>query len=416
MARFTVYVLVLLIFSLASHAQEGDGGGDQVDIFDRTFGIGSLTPPTNLAASALSVGSDSINKITSSDALITTLGNGIDANGRFKWTGALEVSPYALGASIDSEAYRTDPLQRVVANSRLSLAFSEGESENSDGSIAFGVQTVLFDRGDTFLRPYSTDGDYYSQYGAATTAAQACANNAVRTEQVRNRGLGAAPPPPTDGTVESDSDSDLAPLYANCIREIRRSTWNDASLGIGVVTVARADENQIDDISQSNTVAYVTASYGFEGLDSSDRFRFGPVTQGSEPQLYSNCGNGFELSCNAQLVFQAKYQTDGVYEIPDLGERTGESFGWGGKFVAGSAKSSGYAFYRQENVDVDGTDFDVLEYGIGFEARVFGDQWLNISVSRLDNDLVEEDETVAKASISFSFNDAARFVNPFAGG
>ena len=52
----------------------------------------------------------------------------------------------------------------------------------------------------------------------------------------------------------------------------------------------------------------------------------------------------------------------------------------------------------------------------GFETRVFGDQWFNLSISRIDNDLLEGDESVVKASISFSFGDAAQFFNPFADG
>tara|TARA_R110000803_G_scaffold154879_1_gene219666 strand:+ start:1358 stop:2620 length:1263 start_codon:yes stop_codon:yes gene_type:complete len=407
-------IATFVLVGSISCQQLAEAQNDQTDVFDQTYGLSSLTPPTNLAASALSVGSDSITKITSADALITTLGSGIDASGQFKWTGGLEVSPYALGASIDGGKYRQSYTSRLIANSRFSFAFNEGETEDSEGSIAFGLQTLLFNRGDTYLRSFELEAaEYVANVGAAETAIQACARNSINAAMVENAGLGDAAPPPVDGTSERESESDLAPFYENCIREIRASTWNDASLGVGIVAVARADGNEIDDISQSNTIAYLTATYGFDWLDKSDEFVFGKQSGGATPELYSNCGRGFRLSCNAQVVFQLKYQSDGVYEIPDIGEKSGESLGWGAKLVAGSSKSVGYAFYRQENVDVEGQKFDVHEYGIGFEARVFGDQWINLSVSRLDNDLMTEDETVAKASISFSFNDAARLVNPF---
>lgn len=414
------------------------GDDDTTDIYDSSFGMGTLTPPTNLAGSALSIGSDSITRITSSDALVTTLGNGIDANGRFGWTGGLEISPYALGFSVSSEEYRDSRWRRLIANSRISLAFSEGETEESEGSVAVGIQSVLYDRGDTLMRGFEDD--------SSKSVAAVCAQNEIARAREDSPGIGAAAPPPTEnsgtddsteeeaetsagvedpngeplgetqdgsensGEQERNSDSDLAPNYANCIREIRRSTWNDASLGLGIVTVARANRNEIDDISQSNTVAYLTASYGFEFLDDADEFKL----RGGG--IYSDCGNGFNLSCNAQILFQLRYQSDGVYEVPTLGERTGEALGWGSKFVAGTARSNGFAFYRQDNVDIEGMEFDVHEYGVGFETRVFGDQWFNLSISRIDNDLLEGDESVVKASISFSFGDAAQFFNPFADG
>ena len=326
----------------------------------------------------------------------------------------------------------------MIANSRISLAFSEGETEESEGSVAVGIQSVLYDRGDTLMRGFEDD--------SSKSVAAVCAQNEIARAREDSPGIGAAAPPPTEnsgtddsteeeaetsagvedpngeplgetqdgsensGEQERNSDSDLAPNYANCIREIRRSTWNDASLGLGIVTVARANRNEIDDISQSNTVAYLTASYGFEFLDDADEFKL----RGGG--IYSDCGNGFNLSCNAQILFQLRYQSDGVYEVPTLGERTGEALGWGSKFVAGTARSNGFAFYRQDNVDIEGMEFDVHEYGVGFETRVFGDQWFNLSISRIDNDLLEGDESVVKASISFSFGDAAQFFNPFADG
>jgi len=396
----TCLLLVALNASIVSSAR----AEDPKNIFDETFGVSSLTPPTNLAASALSVGTDSIAKITSSDQLITSLGNSIDASGKFRWTGGLEISPYALGASIDGDEYRNNLLKQLLARSRVSFAMSEGETQDSEGSLAVGFQSVLYDRGDTYLRP--TAGNKYN-------ASKACFEKHLETAQrkwdVEQLKKEAEQSEGSSSAEEIASGPIIHPSkYKECIEQIRRSTWNDASLGLGFVTVSRADENEITDISQSNNIGYVSASYGFDWLDTADNF----TDTGSE--ISSKCGDGFHLSCNAHLVFQLKYQSNGVYEIPNIGEKSGESIGWGTKLVAGSAKSSGYAFYRQENVEIENQEFDVHEYGIGFETRVFGDQWLVLSVSRLDNELMPDDETVAKATFSFNFNDAAKFVNPFA--
>lgn len=82
----------------------------------------------------------------------------------------------------------------------------------------------------------------------------------------------------------------------------------------------------------------------------------------------------------------------------------GRLIGWGGKLVVGNFKFVGYVFYWWENVDVVIRDFDVVEFGIGFEIFVFKDYWFFFFVFWIDNELMVDDEIVGKVLIVFSFN------------
>lgn len=404
---------VLFLHVTGAYADDEKDKKDTVDAFEQNFGISAIAPPTNLAGNALSIGNNDIQKIASGSALLGAITPTISPAGKLQWTGAVEFTPFALGANVDQSAYQNEPFQRLIANSRISFAMSQAETEVGDGSIALGVQTVLFDRGDLYKRGWVADAAASPptfEAGSAPllkTAVGKCLNSRVISANEKKRNV-PAPPDDTSQDVPTQ-DSPFRDEFSDCAKIARKSTWNDASLGVGLVEVARATGNEITDLSESNTVAYVTASYGFEGLSTNDKLIF------KDNMLRSQCDNHWSLSCNAQIIFQLKYQSDGVYEIPEMEQRTGESLGFGAKFVAGSERSVVYAYYAQENVEIGVSEFDVHEYGIGFETKFLGDRWLNLSVSRSDNDLMAQDDTTAKASFSFTFEEASKLINPFSG-
>jgi len=368
----------------------------QQDVFSRGFGMSGLTAPDNLAAGALGIGPDNISQIRTGSSLSSSLLSGIGPDGRLKGALGISVSPFALGVWIDESGYDKDFWQRLTARSSASIAFSQGETDDSDGSIAVAGQTVVFDRGDSLRREaLNHDGTLVPAVKHCTTVSAGVSDETPR--------------PSEEGETTGDVEPKLLTAYVACARKLERVAWNDASLGIGVVVVSRAEDNSIFDISRSNTVGYVTATYGFEGLDRSDE-----LALSASGGLSSGCDNGrFRLSCNAQVVFHFKYQSDGVYELPVTGMASGESTSFGVKLVGGTARSVGYAFYREEDVKFDFGDRRVTEYGLGFETKLPGRLWLNVSAGRRDDEILGEENTV-KANLSWDILSASQILNRFA--
>lgn len=394
-----VSTVLLLAIPSALSAQEAT----PEDVFARSFGMTGLTPPDNLAASALGIGPDDVSAIRTGTALASNLLSGIGADGEIKGALGMSVSPFALGASVDEFQYRQNYWDRLLARSGASFALSQGETEGSDGSIAVGVRTVLFDRGDVLTRKLSDAGPNDSSAAKmCTTAAISRTSSQPATSNNDDLSIPEGPGE-SSGTVSPA----LMAAYLGCARKVEAAAWNDASLGVGVVMVSRAQDNSIFDISRSNTVGYVTATWGFEGVGESDELSLG------DGGLTSKCDTGFHLSCNAQVVFHYKYQSDGAYELPVIGSATGESNAYGVKLVAGTPRSVGYVFYREEEVDFASIDDrQVVEYGIGFEAKVTSKMWLSITGGRRDDDILGEENTV-KANLSWDLASAPAFLNRF---
>jgi hypothetical protein len=387
--------ILALALSVLTVSGTAAAGQDEQDVFSRGFGMAGLTAPDNLAAGALGIGPDNISQIRSGSSLSSTLLSGIGPDGKLKGALGLGVSPYALGVWVDETQYRTDFWRRITARSSASIALSQGETEESDGSIAVGGQTVVFDRGDLLMRSARDSS------GAQVPAVQRCTTLSAASDDELTM-------PQQPGETTGDVDPRLLSAYVACARKLERVAWNDASLGLGIVLVSRAEDSSIFDISRSNTVAYLTATYGFEGVDRSDE-----LTISENGALSSGCDDGqFRLSCNAQVVFHFKYQSDGVYELPVTGMATGESTSFGVKLVGGTARSVGYAFYRKEEVEFDLGERRVTEYGLGFETRLPGKLWLNVSAGRRDDDILGEENTV-KANLSWDILSASRFLNRF---
>lgn len=112
---------------------------EKKDIFSEMFGIGSLMLLVNLVLFVFSVGLDLIWKIMLVDVLIIFFGNGIDVNGRFIFIGGFEIFLYVFGFLLDGDGYCWSRFLCWIVNLCLLLVFSEGEIDDSNGSLVFGL-------------------------------------------------------------------------------------------------------------------------------------------------------------------------------------------------------------------------------------------------------------------------------------
>lgn len=377
-----------------------DAAADARTALNTALGLPGLTAPANLAAGALSIGPDDVKPITSVSSLGSSVLSGIGADGSLKGAYGLSVSPFALGTSIDLEAYKKNMFQRWVARTSLSGALSQAETSDGNGTMAVGLQTVLFDRGDMLLRQTSKED-------GQKLALETCAIDAAA--KITDRDSTRAPRPPSTGETESDGPVPDALLgsYLACAEGLNKATWNDTSLGVGVVTVARATGNKVSDLNQSNTVVYVSLSYGFDGIGGGENIK---TTGGT---ITSDCDKEFRLTCNAQLVVRFKYESDAAYELKGAAPTSAETFGVGTKLVVGNPRTVGYAYYRQETAKFMTGDRDLHEWGLGVETKVGEKTWVNFVAGRKDDD-IRGNETTVKASFSWDITSAAALVNPFA--
>lgn len=384
----------------AAHAADTEATTDAAaKALSKALTLPGLTAPTNLAAGALSIGPDDVKPITSVGALGSTLLSGIGADGSLKGAYGLSVSPFGLGASIDLDAYKQSVFQRWVARSNLSGALSQAETSDGNGTMAVGLQTVLFDHGDILLRKASRHDKL--------PLLEQCTIDAVNA--IQGDGNVHAGPPPKNGDTERDADvpAVLLDRHLACAEALNKATWNDSSLGVGVVTVARATGNKATDLNQSNTVAYVSFTYGFDGIGAGENIK---TENGA---IKSDCGVKFRLACNAQLVVRFKYESDAAYELKGAAPTSAETYGVGAKLVVGNPKTVGYAYYRQETAKFTTGDRDLHEWGLGMEMKVGAKTWVNFVAGRKDDD-IRGNETTVKASFSWDITNAAALINPFA--
>jgi hypothetical protein len=400
MRRQILGLVMAAAIPAAALAAEPEKTDKPKDVFNREFGLPGLLPPDNLAASSLGIGPDDVQQIRNLSGLQTGLLGGIGRDGKLKGGFGLGFSPFALGVSIDADAYATNPFDAMVARTRFSVAISQAETDGKDGAIAIGAQTVLFDRGDTYTRGFGGGGGGASVF--ERSAVGACWIALTQAEAAS----APPPPPPKEGEEDKPLPTFLVDGFVKCRTQQKKATWNDASLGVGVATVARAGGNSVTRISNSNNIVYATASYGFDWLDGADELSVGPTG------LKSGCDKGFHLSCNAQLVFAAKYQSDAAFETKDRGPQTGRSYGWGAKLVAGTDRSVLYGFYREENVHFSFAKRDLHEYGAGFETKLGEKLWAHVVIGRKDDDILGQ-ETTAKATLSWDWTETPTLSNLF---
>ena len=383
----------------AVHAADTRPTDDPAKALTKALALPGLTAPANLAAGALSIGPDDVKPITSVSALGSTLLSGIGADGSLKGAYGLSVSPFSLGAEIDLDAYKRSVFQRWVARANLSGALSQAETSDGNGTMSVGLQTVLFDRGDILLRKASRQDEL--------PLLQQCTDYAVRAIKSDTRDQPG--PPPGDGSTETEGDvpAVLLDRYLACAEALNDATWNDSSLGVGVVTVARATGNKATDLNQSNTIVYVSFTYGFDGIGAGENIR---IENGA---IISDCGVKFRLACNSQLVVRLKYESDAAYEIKGAAPTSAETYGVGAKLMVGNPKTVGYAYYRQETAKFTTDDRDLHEWGLGVEMKVGAKTWINFVAGRKDDD-IRGNETSVKASFSWDITNAAALTNPFA--
>lgn len=386
-------LLITLMLSGAAPAMAQASGGAPTDVSAGDFGLGPLAQPKSLAGDALGLAPDSVQQIRSGDALASGLLTGVGPDGKLKSAVSLGFSPFAIGASVSSDAYQKHYLQRLVARSRFSLALGPAEAGQDDGSMALGFQTVLFDRGDIMLRGAARGG------GNRGVLAR-CIDKRRPAESAQDRAA-----QPDVGATARPPKPDLIAAATSCVGDMDKATWNDASLGVGVVAVARAQDNRITGASRANTIFYGSFAYGFEGLGEADVL---------DDDMRSDCGVRFALACNAQLIFLAKYQTDAAYVL-DGAPVTARTYGLGVKLVIGAPRMTGYGFYRHDRAEFAAGAKGLDEYGVGFEQRLRRGLWVGVSVSR-KSDRISDPATLAKASVVWSLGDVAKLASPLLAG
>lgn len=383
----------------AVHAADARPNDYSAKILTEALALPGLTAPANLAAGALSIGPDDVKPITSVSALGSTLLSGIGADGSLKGAYGLSVSPFSLGAAIDLDAYKRSVFQRWVARANLSGALSQAETSDGNGTMAVGLQTVLFDRGDILRRKASKQDNL--------PLLEQCTVDAVNA--IQGDANAHAEPPPKNGDTERDDvvPAVLLDRHLACAEALNKATWNDSSLGVGVVTVARATGNKATDLNQSNTVAYVSFTYGFDGIGAGENIKTenGAIT--------SDCGVKFRLACNAQLVVRLKYESDAAYELKGAAPTSAETYGVGAKLMVGNPKTVGYAYYRQETAKFTTGDRGLHEWGLGMEMKVGAKTWVNFVAGRKDDE-IRGNETSVRASFSWDITNASALTNPFA--
>jgi hypothetical protein len=435
--RVSLFALLCLA-SVSTRALAADngaaaaGGTGQTNIADNAFGLGGLSQPGNLAGDAIGISSDNVKQINSTSGLGTSLLSGFAPDGKLKGAIGVGFSPFALGAKVDLAKYQSNVFAQWVARSTYSVAISQGQTTGSNGSLAAGFQTVLFEGGDVLLRrwwpdhlddqPLDQDGhpipnpanhnlpykDYWEKLGLDRASYQQGVKyrSAVGTCNgltAPDKPLPDAPPgQQTNGSV-SQARQDA---FRKCLDEARKATWNDASLGFGAVMVARAKDNSVTQLQQSNVVLYGSLTYGFDWLDSSDRLYIR-----KDGSFGSACDSGFHFSCNAEIVAVVKYQTEAAYQIANT-PVTAKTLGFGAKLVLGTETASGYGFYVHDRADLPGGAKTINEYGAGFEVKLTKGLWFDISVAR-NSDKINTPATVGKATVSWDLTQAATLLNPF---
>ncbi|HTA74500.1 MAG TPA: hypothetical protein VK733_09520 [Gemmatimonadaceae bacterium] len=104
------------------------------------------------AASFLGVTPATIGRPSAPKDVLTSLLNGVDANGRVQQGLAIEGSPYIIpGVTITPDEYSTKPLMYLLANTRLSFATARASGDTSSTSAALGLRMQIFDFGDAMM-------------------------------------------------------------------------------------------------------------------------------------------------------------------------------------------------------------------------------------------------------------------------
>src|SRR5262245_41769776 len=232
-------------------------GEQPMQVFGSSF-LAGTTPPKSLAADALGVGGDAIAEPGSPIGLAAAVFSGVSPTGDLKGAAGLQFSPFTLGWRTDIFQFRDLILRRIISNTNFSVAWSESKGANDPGGVALGVGATLWNRGDMYTRPLIGSDELFMER---------CVTDAIRDMDL---GIDLSKLPP-DG-AELDVPQDRIRAFASCASRLRAAAWNDAKLSVGFATVAKTENNNVTGLENSNNVAYLTFTYGFEGLGRSDRF------------------------------------------------------------------------------------------------------------------------------------------------
>jgi len=356
-------------------------------VFGSSFLTGT-TPPKSLAADALGVGGDAITEPGSPVGLAAAIFSGISPSGDLKGAAGLQFSPFTLGWRTDIFQYQANTPRRIISNTNFSVAWSESKGDNDPGGVAVGVGTTLWNRGDMFTRRLDT----------GQLVMERCLAPA--------EGMGVDLSDLPEEDEETDVPQPIIDVFASCANTLREAAWNDLKLSVGFVTVAKTESNNVAGLQNSNNVAYLTFTYGFEGLSNADQFTM------VNNQIKSGCSGSFSFSCNAELIVQARYESDATLELPDLGVKNAELTTVGVKLAAGTSRAIAYAYYLTKHAEFDVTTRNVSEYGLGVETRIGDSYWFSVVVGRNEGEIVQPD-TKVKATVSWDLSSTPRFLNPF---
>jgi hypothetical protein len=199
--------------------------------------------PDSPAFSFLNVTPGTISRPNSGRSLGAGLINGIDGEGKVRQGMAFEVAPFIYFRNVSLADYKKGRLSFILSNLRLSLGSARAAGDSASTDAAFGLNIVVFDRGDPLLDDQFTKaiGDLLGQCGP-----------------------GGREPPSAGAYVDATVKACLAQKTDSVVRKQASENWNATSLSFAAATGVQLTNSEIQRTRGTGVRAWGTYGHKVE--------------------------------------------------------------------------------------------------------------------------------------------------------
>lgn len=320
-------------------------------------GSADLSVPETPAFTVLGLTPQNVTRPASPRELVTSLLNGVDANGNLQTGLAIETSPYLLfkGKTLTLEDYKDSYALRLGSRTSLSLATTTGaESEDESTKAAVGLHLTLYDAGDPRLNKDLAE----------------CFSALFPSES----GPGNAIPLENNAQEIAKREQQMKREWQDCRSAFTKNLWNKSSWGIGVATTWISEEGDADELKSDRRALWTSYAHG--------------------------------IGKHSQLIGHARYLEN--EEIPDP-ESSGaflqqDSWFFGGRIRFGTADFNGSFESTYTRREPEGAESDKgMTLLLGLERKLASDLWLQLALGRETGFDRTENQMIVRSSFKYAF-------------
>jgi hypothetical protein len=318
-----------------------------------------LSVPEIPAFTVLGLSPQNVTRPASPREFVTSVLNGIDADGNIQSGIALELAPYLVlaGNSLTLEKYKADPVKQILSRTSFSLATTRGASDDDKSAkVATGLHITLIDRGDPRL---------------STELANCFANLSL---------VPPIPPGPGAAAVIAQAEKKLREEWQACRTAFNKKLWNKTSWGLGLAATWVSPDGNAEALESDRRALWTTYALG--------------------------------LGERAQILLHGRYLQNEKIENPVSAGQMLNQDSWilgtrvrfGLPDFAGSLEAT---FSRKEPEGLKADQGSTVL--LGLEHKLASDLWLQLSVGREMGYDRTNDQMILRSSFKYAFSQTPSF-------